>query len=522
MSFCRKIALAAASSAVVCCSALAQLSVTPALPEKGWTHKMWLPRFDEKRALAAQGGYDIVFLGDSITHGWESRGAQVWTNNFAEGAYKALNCGFSGDRTEHVLWRLDHGQLADLKPRVFVLMIGTNNTGHRDAETEPPTDTILGIQAILGRLKEYYPEAKVILHPIFPRGATTNDPCRVRNDLVNREIRAFADGKRVLWCDFNSRLLTPDGVLETSMAKDLLHPGAAGYEIWAEALKPYLDFALGRSAKAPKPAADPAPTALPKGLPAAVTPRIKTYWLGNPAKKVRPRIREKRAEQCANVERYYDAILIGDSITHFWENEQIGNSEVFRKKFEGYKIMNAGFGGDRTQNVLWNVLHGGILDGVHTRLITLMIGTNNTWSDSAEDIAAGIAACVKAIRQKQPQAKLLLMPILPREVAHKRGDRDYTRKNGAMVMPKQAKVNELIRPLADGKDVIWFDLTAKFTDAEGLPDITLFKDGTHPNPAGYTVWADALLPYLKEFCGAPTFAKATVDKPNQAPCVRQQ
>ena len=500
--FCKKTIWLALSSAVIIGSAFGQLSVTPALPERAWTHKMWLPRFDEKKALAAQGGYDIVFLGDSITHGWETRGAEVWAKNFAEGPYKALNCGFSGDRTEHVLWRLDHGQLADLKPRVFVLMIGTNNTGHRDVETEPPTDTILGIQAVLGRLEQSYPEAKVILHPIFPRGATTNDPLRVRNDLVNREIRTFTDGKRVLWCDFNSRLLTPDGVLETSMAKDLLHPGATGYEIWAEALKPYLDYALGRSPQVPKSAAAPAPTALPTGLPAAVTPRIKGYWLGNPKKKVRPRIREKRAEQCANIERYYDAILIGDSITHFWEDEKNGNSAVFAEKFAGYKILNAGFGGDRTQNVLWNVLHGGLLDGVHTRLITLMIGTNNTWSDSAEDIAAGIAACVKAIRGKQPQAKLLLMPILPREVAHKRGERDYTRKNGEMVLPKQAKVNELIRPLADGKDVIWFDLTAKFLDSEGMPDINLLPDGTHPNAAGYTVWADALLPYLKEFCGA--------------------
>ena len=217
--FCKKSIWLALSSAVIFGSAFGQLSVTPALPERAWTHKMWLPRFDEKRALAAQGGYDIVFLGDSITHGWETRGAEVWAKNFAEGPYKALNCGFSGDRTEHVLWRLDHGQLADLKPRAFVLMIGTNNTGHRDAETEPPTDTILGIQAILGRLEQSYPGAKVILHPIFPRGATTNDPLRVRNDLVNREIRTFTDGKRVLWCDFNSRLLTPDGVLEKTLAR---------------------------------------------------------------------------------------------------------------------------------------------------------------------------------------------------------------------------------------------------------------------------------------------------------------
>ena len=130
-----------------------------------------------------------------------------------------------------------------------------------------------------------------------------------------------------------------------------------------------------------------------------------------------------------------------------------------------------------------------------------MIGTNNTWSDSAEDIAAGIEACVKAIRKKQPQAKLLLMPLLPREVANKRPNRDYTRKNGEIVMPKQKKINELIRPLADGENVVWFDLTKRFTDADGLPDVTLLPDGTHPGPEGYAVWADEMLPLLKKFCG---------------------
>ena len=490
-----------AAVAAVCMggAAFAQLSVTPSLPDKGWTHEMWLPRFDAKKALAAQGGYDIVFLGDSITHGWESRGAKVWAENFESGTYKALNCGFSGDRTEHLLWRLMNGQLADLKPKAFVVMIGTNNTGHRDAVAEPPTDTILGIQSVVDWLKANHPEAKVILHPIFPRGATIDDPCRVRNDLVNSEIKAFADGKSVLWCDFNSRLLSTNGVMETSMAKDLLHPGEDGYRIWAEEVKPFLDYALGLAKKAPKSSAKPAMTALKKTGPSTATPKIKNYWLNNPNKKVQPRIRDKRAEQCANAERYYDAIMIGDSITHFWERP--ARSDVFKEKFKGYKIFNAGFGGDGTQNTLWNILYGGILDGVHTRLVTLMIGTNNTWGSSPEDIAAGIKACVEAIRKKQPQAKLLLIPILPREVAHKRGEKDFTRKNGETIMPKIAKVNELIRPLADGEHVVWFDLAAKFIDSEGLPDIKLMPDGTHPGPEGCAVWADAMLPYLKAACG---------------------
>ena len=484
-------------------AALAQQAVIPMVPDKPWTQGMWLPRFDAKRALAAQGGYDIVFLGDSITHNWEAegKGREVWAKDYAEGTYKALNCGISGDRTEHLLWRLDHGQLDGLNPKALVLMIGTNNTGHREAWQESPTDTILGIQSILQRLTAKYPEAKIILHPIFPRGATTNDPCRVRNDLVNSVIRKLTDGQRILWCDFNSRLLTEDGTLEKTMAPDLLHPIAAGYEIWVEELKPFLDYALGKTDKAPRSKAKPAPTALAKAGPKTAIPDVKMYWLANTNPKVQARLRDKRAEEYANADRYYDVIWIGDSITHFWEHK--GNDEVFKEKFSAYKIFNLGFGGDHTENLLWNVKYGGFLDGVHTRLITLMIGTNNTWGDSAEDIAAGIAACLKAIREKQPQAKVLLFPLLPREVAHKRGEKNFRRDRGNVdeIMPKQTKVNELIRPLADGKDVIFVDLVPKFTDAEGLPDVTLLGDGTHPNADGCRVWADAVLPIYKQILG---------------------
>ena len=488
--------------ALACLGALlgvadAQESVTPSVPDRAWTRGWWLARFDAKRALAGKGGYDVVFLGDSITHYWETSGSNVWAKSFAGAECRALNCGFSGDRTEHLLWRLDHGQLADLKPKAFVLMIGTNNTGHREAWQESPLDTVLGVQSVLDRLAKGYPDAKVILHPIFPRGAATNDPMRVRNDVVNAAIRRFADGKRVLWCDFNAQLLTADGTLERTTAPDLLHPGESGYAIWAESLRPFLDFALGRTKTPPKPCAGTAPTALPTDGPRTVRPVPSDYWLVRMS-----RLRDKRASERANAERYYDMILLGDSITQFWETRGVFY-EVFCKRFAPYKALNLGMGGDTTQNLLWNVRHGGFLDAVQTRLVVLMIGTNNTWGDSAADIAAGISACVAAVREKQPQAKILLCSLLPREVAHKRGETDYRRNDphADEIMPKQTEVNARIRSLADGEKVVYVDLVPRFTDAEGLPDVRLLRDGTHPNPAGYEAMADILLPFCRRILG---------------------
>ena len=164
--------LPAVAAAFICGTAFAQLSVTPALPDKNWTHCMWLPRFDAKKALAGSNSYDVVFLGDSITHGWEGRGAKVWEKNFADGEYKALNCGISGDRTEHVLWRLYNGQLAELSPKAFVIMIGTNNNSSKDTK---PENVASAIEQLVAKIRAKQPKAKIVLHPIFPRGNSAQE-----------------------------------------------------------------------------------------------------------------------------------------------------------------------------------------------------------------------------------------------------------------------------------------------------------------------------------------------------------
>jgi len=190
-----------------------------------------------------------VFMGDSITHGWEGRrgdtvAPDLWAKNFAP--YKALNLGYGGDNTEHVLWRLDHGELDGYQPKLLVLMIGTNNTGHRPLEKESAEDTAAGIKAILERIAEKSPSTKVALLPIFPRSAKPTDQPRVRNDRVNEIIKGYADGKRVVFVDFNDKLLEPDGTLSKEIMPDLLHPNAKGYEIWTAAIMPVIKETFGK------------------------------------------------------------------------------------------------------------------------------------------------------------------------------------------------------------------------------------------------------------------------------------
>jgi lysophospholipase L1-like esterase len=218
-----------------------QLSTTPAdrLGEE-W----WKKRYEQKQALVKQGGWELVFVGDSITHGWEGAGKKLWEENF--GAYKVLNLGYSGDRTEHVLWRLDHGELDGYQPKLLILMIGTNNTGHRPPEKESPEDTAAGIKAILDKLAQKSPSTKVLLLAVFPRDEKPDGAKRVRNDKVNALIKGYADGKRVVYLDLGPQLLEADGTLTKEMMPDFLHPKEKGYAIWAQAVLPAVKETLGR------------------------------------------------------------------------------------------------------------------------------------------------------------------------------------------------------------------------------------------------------------------------------------
>jgi beta-glucosidase len=222
-------------------------SVTPSMLKESWAVDWWLPRHEEKlaeaRKLMAIGrGPEVVFIGDSITQGWEKEGREIWQRHYA--GYNALNLGFGGDRTENVLWRLQHGELDGLAPKVAVLMIGTNNTGHR---AENPETTAAGVKRLIDEIRLRLPDTKVLLLAIFPRGEKPDDSLRGINERVNRLIASNADGRHVHFLNINAALTAPDGTLSKDVMPDLLHPNAKGYVIWQREMQPLLQELLGRS-----------------------------------------------------------------------------------------------------------------------------------------------------------------------------------------------------------------------------------------------------------------------------------
>jgi len=207
--------------------------------ELKWWNDRHLAKLAEVKEKA--GNVDLLMIGDSITHFWESEaGTVVWEKYYAN--RKPFNIGYGGDRTEHVLWRLDHGEVDGISPKLAVMMIGTNNIGH---QSSTPAQTIEGIKVILAKLEQKLPETKILLLAVFPRGANENDGLRNQVNEINQGLPALADGKQVFYLDIGSKFLDDNKILPKSVMPDLLHPNAKGYEIWAKAIEPSVEKLLG-------------------------------------------------------------------------------------------------------------------------------------------------------------------------------------------------------------------------------------------------------------------------------------
>lgn len=202
-------------------------------------HSWWTLRNDAVNERVKQGNVDLLMIGDSITHGWEGGGKKYWDKYYAP--RNAVNMGFSGDRTQHVLWRLEHGHLEGISPKLAVLMIGTNNSNGKDNTAEEIAD---GIVAICRKLRAECPRMKVLILAIFPRGPEPSDQ-RQKNAKASLLASKLADGKTIHYLDINNKFLTKDGLLSKKIMPDYLHPDEAGYKIWAEAIEPKVAELMG-------------------------------------------------------------------------------------------------------------------------------------------------------------------------------------------------------------------------------------------------------------------------------------
>lgn len=213
-------------------------TVVPVTQDRSWPQYDWQKRHELTSAAVKRAKPQILFIGDSITHffggeqfdSYALRGKNTWDEFYAP--RNAGNLGFGWDKTENVLWRLQHGAIEGISPKLIVMMIGTNNTGNCSA-----SDITLGITEIVAELHLRLPKAEILLLGIFPRGEKPG-PQRDKIAEVNQSIAHLDALAGVTFLDIGAKFLTPDGLITKDIMPDFLHPNEKGYRIWAEAIEP--------------------------------------------------------------------------------------------------------------------------------------------------------------------------------------------------------------------------------------------------------------------------------------------
>ena len=454
---------------------------------EGW----WAQKHEAVLAqIKANPDVGMILVGDSITQNYEKSKLPdenfqpTWQEFYAP--RKALNLGYSGDTTENVLWRLDHGEVDGIHPAAALVLIGTNNTGWR-LETAEQTER--GIDAVVAKLEEKLPQTRIVLLGILPSGVAP------RAVEANRDVDEYLAAKygpasgtseaRVTYLDIGS-IFFERGKLNDAIFYDPrlpqhgkpLHPDTVGQHMMAEAIEPTLAHILNDSARAQLAGLREVNTAL---IP---VPRLEmdSYdWY-------------KRHDEILALQKKMDppVVLIGDSITHFWAGEpksaRVSGPKAWEEAFSGLRVLNMGFGWDRTQNVLWR-LREGEFEGLHPKTVVINIGTNNLTgtanarSNSPEEIVPGILAIVEEVRKRSPESRIIVMGVFPRGYA---AGNDYR----APIL----KINELLGKALEGRpNTAFLDIGEKFLAPDGTLPTTMMDDGTHPTEAGYAIWAKALV-----------------------------
>ncbi|MCX5771016.1 MAG: platelet-activating factor acetylhydrolase IB subunit [Candidatus Hydrogenedentes bacterium] len=221
---------------VVCCAAMA-VAAEPADQPASRSDQGWLDRQASFNERVKQGDVDMIFIGDSITQGWEGGGKATWDKFY--GKRNAVNLGISGDRTQHVLYRLDNGNIDGISPKLAVIMIGTNN-----ASEYTPDQIAGGIKTIVQKLRAKLPDMEILLLGVFPR---EEKPGELRAKLVevNKQIAKLDDGKKVFFLDIGDKFTQPDGSISVDIMPDFLHLTEKGYDIWANSIEPKVKQLLG-------------------------------------------------------------------------------------------------------------------------------------------------------------------------------------------------------------------------------------------------------------------------------------
>ncbi len=192
--------------------------------------KTWEKMHAEDTLVAQYDQVDVLFLGDSITAGWDW---QLWEKHFIP--LKAANFGIGGDNTGNVLWRLQHGAVGNMQPQLIVLLIGVNNLGSLQESPEQAAD---GVTRVVQQLQLAWPDSKILLNAVFPFDQDAKSPNRTKVKQLNKIIARLGNNNTIFFKDYGPLLMEKDGSISPEIMNDFLHPTPKGYAVWANAMTP--------------------------------------------------------------------------------------------------------------------------------------------------------------------------------------------------------------------------------------------------------------------------------------------
>jgi lysophospholipase L1-like esterase len=399
----------------------------------------------------------IAFAGDSITARWtRSPGQAMYDQYYAP--VGAINLGISADGTQHLLWRLQHGVLKPLHPKMVILLIGTNNLASE------PDAVAYGVWSIVSYIRTVLPNTRVLVQGIFPR--SDNADYNRKLQVVNGFLAKMDDGKMVKYLYFGDKYLNADGTVNADLITDKVHPNTPdGFKIWNAAIQPTVQEWLAAEpiANVPPP---PSPVPTPANLGPA-TPQVRNDFLW----------RHNRVLATSPVAKAAcELVFMGGETMSCWDR----NQDLFKKEFGQYHALNFALWGSRPENMLWQV-DNGELDGIKPKVVVLNSQEGLQGAHPQIDtLAAGIAATAKLIQTKSSTTKVLIVGACPLGAKPTDSQRHLS-----------DSYNALLAKLDDGKSVFFVDPAKAFLNADGTVIASGIPSQQNTTAATFDLWASS-------------------------------
>ena len=311
-------------------SLFAGIRATTPTPQSTDPSSWWCQRFESKCETLKEKGAPLLLIGDDVTEMWEQngKGMQPFRAYLQKEPMNAVDIGYTGDRTENVLWRLQNGELDGYEqPKAALIMVGANNTLDFSEDEEPPCDTILGIRSIIDTIKERCPDTKIFVFSLLPCGRTPDDQRRTRNFNVNAALSRLCEPLGATYYEINSQVMDIDGNFGEDFSYDGLHLNTKGYKVWVKNITKLID-----------------PIFFPEETPSYKLPvsRFGEEWWYERVFEIRSSIGTTTTRP--------NVILLGDDLAKGWEEQ---GAEAAKEAFGSRRVNNAGIEGDALAQIIW-------------------------------------------------------------------------------------------------------------------------------------------------------------------------